>query len=166
VLHAGAHDLTVTFTPTDPTVYRPIMASVPITVLAGSQAVTFGWVPIEVFSQPTFSVAPYASASSGLPVTFTAAANPVTRSLRVGALDPGVVSLGARCLTGRTCTTVVRSGPGSHTYLARVTTRSGRTARGTSPAVVVTWTRPTIALVAARCRGGVPCSRTVCRNWR
>lgn len=71
VLAPGAgHPLSVAFTPTDATNYHSASATVQINVLKADQTITFGSLPDLLFGAPDFTVG--ATATSGLPVSFTA----------------------------------------------------------------------------------------------
>ena len=74
VLGAGVHTLNVTFTPTDGANYAPVDGTVEITVLPvvvvpGSQTITFG--PLPGATEGDGPITLTATASSGLPVTYT-----------------------------------------------------------------------------------------------
>jgi hypothetical protein len=70
VLSAGAHTLSVTFTPTDSVNYAPITTTVDIDVLAkASQTITFP--PLDDVSTDHDPITLAATATSGLPITYT-----------------------------------------------------------------------------------------------
>ncbi|MFF5295471.1 nidogen-like domain-containing protein [Paractinoplanes globisporus] len=72
VLHAGAGQLIdATFTPTAGGDYESVVTQVAISVLPGTQTITFGAVPADWGSRSGFSVSGLATASSGLPVAFS-----------------------------------------------------------------------------------------------
>ena len=73
VLNGGIQTLRVDFTPTDTATYMSTFKTVQINVLSGNQTIAFGPLAGKTYGEPDFAVA--ATASSGLPVTFTATGN-------------------------------------------------------------------------------------------
>ena len=71
VLDAGTYTIGTTFTPTDTTDYATASDSVPFTVEPAEQAITWSALPEAGYGQAAFSVSSYASASTGLPLTFS-----------------------------------------------------------------------------------------------
>jgi hypothetical protein len=77
VLNAGAlQALKTTFTPTDTDNYKTVSVSVLINVLKADQTITFGALSGKTYGDPPFTVS--ATASSGLPVSFSILSGPAT----------------------------------------------------------------------------------------
>ncbi|MCW2641263.1 MAG: hypothetical protein JWP76_3569 [Dactylosporangium sp.] len=128
VLHAGPGQLIdVAFTPDNTADYTSATAQVSVTVLPGSQTITFAAISPEMAAQPSFSVGPLASASSGLPVAFTAS-GPCT-----------VTPTGDVTVTGNGNCTLTANQPGNADYQA-ATPVMQTVAVGTAPASPITLT--------------------------
>jgi hypothetical protein len=84
----------------------PIVVSGPGAIVKGTQTITFGPLPTRTFGDAPFAVG--ATASSGLPVTYTA-------------LGPCRVSGNIVTITGGGVCTIFASQPGNNTYVAALT---------------------------------------------
>jgi hypothetical protein len=71
VLGAGTYTLGASFTPTDTTDYTAATASAQLVVDQASQTVTWSSLPEVGYGQPAYSVASYASVSTGLALSFS-----------------------------------------------------------------------------------------------
>ena len=74
LLNAGPQTLSVTFTPSNGS--APITTTVTITVLQANQSITFGPIPGHTTDEANFTLS--ATASSGLPITYTVISGPAT----------------------------------------------------------------------------------------
>ena len=90
VLNVGSQMLSVTLTPTDTTDYTTATTSVTLTVNQGSQTITLSAGTLAYASGVTFGVAPLtlsATATSGLPVTFSLVSGPAILSSNTLTID-------------------------------------------------------------------------------
>jgi Subtilase family/Bacterial Ig-like domain (group 3)/Nidogen-like len=103
VLHAGSHQLTATFTPTNAADYSTASATVTLTVLSGEQVIVADPVAPVTFGTPTTTMTARGGASDQ-PVTFTSATPVVCTVASTSGTNPATATVNV--LAVGTCTVV------------------------------------------------------------